>query len=1030
MATYYWVTPTGTTGTWDATTTTNWATSSGGAGSAGVPTSADNVVFDNLSYTGTYAVNVGTNAVAANITINAPNTGTVTITSGATAVITCYGSWLNAATGVAFSVTSGANITFAATATGKTVSTNGITLGATNVAFNGVGGGWTLSTTWLSTSSITLTNGSLNTNGQTVSCTILNSNNSNTRTLTLGSSTINLSNNLNLATTTGLTFSGASSTINITPASPTFSGGGLTYGTVNFTSASSCTSTITGANTFTNITQTSRSTTGLRTISLGADQTITGTLTLQTLGTPVAIQRTFVQSDTLGTRRNIYAANLAGMTDVDFRDINGSGAASWTGTRLGDCLNNSGITFPTGLVKYWNLAAGGNWSSNAWSLTYPAGAVSVDNFPLAQDTASIRDSGLNSGASITMDINWNLPSINFFRTLDATWACGTTNLSLYGFLALPFGGVFSVTGTSTATFFGQGVLKTITSNGYTFGALNITFNSVTGTISLYDALTTTGTTTLTSGTLTLNNNTLTTNIFSGSGSATRRINSGTGSFSITGNSTTVVSMGTTTNLTSDVPPLFLLTDSGSAGTRTVSVGISTNLSSAPDIYVTNGSDTFTTSGTSTVRNLVLTSGFTGTLGNATRNIYGNLTLHSGIATPSSGSLVTTFIGVGTHTIDSFGKPLDFPITFNGTGSWTLNQNMLVGPVASPSTRTLTINAGNIILNTYSITAGLIDASSSSTRSIAFGSSGKLVANGVGNINALLLNTSTGLTYTGTSRIEITGNPSAGTTRVISGPQASTGGSEANAMNLYITAGSDTVNLGTASRIYKTVDFTGFTGTWTSASNATIYGDLVLVSGMTYGATSTNGLIFASTSATPRTIATAGITFNCTITFNGVGGTWELQDALTIASTKALTLTNGTLKLKSGTTNTVGSFVTPGSNQIYLQATTLGVQATISAASGTNNATNITLRDSNATGGATWNAYNTFGTINAGNVTGWNFYIALTSASSTGTAGTVGTTRSPIALTGVQSTGQAGNVYTGWYTIPNDQSPVWTNITQS
>jgi hypothetical protein len=43
MATYYWV---GGSGTWDASATTNWSATSGGAGGAGVPTSADDVVFD------------------------------------------------------------------------------------------------------------------------------------------------------------------------------------------------------------------------------------------------------------------------------------------------------------------------------------------------------------------------------------------------------------------------------------------------------------------------------------------------------------------------------------------------------------------------------------------------------------------------------------------------------------------------------------------------------------------------------------------------------------------------------------------------------------------------------------------------------------------------------------------------------------------------------------------------------------------------------------------------------------------------
>ena len=61
MATRYWV---GGAGTWDATTTTNWSASSGGAGGASAPTSADNVIFNTLSNATAYAVTIGNNAVA------------------------------------------------------------------------------------------------------------------------------------------------------------------------------------------------------------------------------------------------------------------------------------------------------------------------------------------------------------------------------------------------------------------------------------------------------------------------------------------------------------------------------------------------------------------------------------------------------------------------------------------------------------------------------------------------------------------------------------------------------------------------------------------------------------------------------------------------------------------------------------------------------------------------------------------------------------------------------------------------------
>jgi hypothetical protein len=90
MATYYWV---GGTGTWDSTTTTNWAATSGGAGGAGVPTSADNVIFDDNSGTGTVSIET---AVCNDWTCTR-TTGTNIITFGGSFKIDVYGSitWSN-----------------------------------------------------------------------------------------------------------------------------------------------------------------------------------------------------------------------------------------------------------------------------------------------------------------------------------------------------------------------------------------------------------------------------------------------------------------------------------------------------------------------------------------------------------------------------------------------------------------------------------------------------------------------------------------------------------------------------------------------------------------------------------------------------------------------------------------------------------------------------------------------------------------------------------------------------------------------
>jgi hypothetical protein len=104
MADRYWV---GGAGTWNSSDTTNWSATSGGAGGASAPTSVDSVFFNSLSNATAYAVTVGTNANALDVTIAGPASGNVTFTRGATAVINCFGSWTNAATGVVFTTTAG-----------------------------------------------------------------------------------------------------------------------------------------------------------------------------------------------------------------------------------------------------------------------------------------------------------------------------------------------------------------------------------------------------------------------------------------------------------------------------------------------------------------------------------------------------------------------------------------------------------------------------------------------------------------------------------------------------------------------------------------------------------------------------------------------------------------------------------------------------------------------------------------------------------------------------------------------------------
>jgi len=501
MADRYWV---GGAGTWDATTTTNWSDTSGGAGGASAPTSVDNVIFNSASNATLYTVTIGTNAVCSDLTAAGPASGNVTFSLGATAVIDCYGSMTLPASGLVWTPTSGALVTFRATTTGKTVTTNGVNLGATNLTFDGVGGVWTLGSALAINSSsgvIRVLNGTFDTGlNYSVTSARLDSIGTETRAVNLNGSTFTAgsSNAINI-TTTGLTLNTGTSTYVCSNASPTFAGQGLTFYNVSFTSAAAGTTTITGANTFNNLTQTSMGTTGIKVVALGANQIVSGALTLGAANT--AIRRIQVQSSVIGTQRTITLnGSLAALADVDFRDIGAAGtvATPWTGTRLGNGLNNNNITLTAAKDVYWNLAAGGNWAVAGWALS-SGGAVSVNNFPLAQDKAIIENTGLNTSATITIDQAWWIGELDLSTRSNAMTLANTTRTPrIYKNVTLS--SAVTMTGTGVWSFVGQGTTQILDVNTATFTP-PITIDSPSGTLQVAENTTCSGAVTLTQGTL-------------------------------------------------------------------------------------------------------------------------------------------------------------------------------------------------------------------------------------------------------------------------------------------------------------------------------------------------------------------------------------------------------------------------------------------------------------------------------------------------------------------------------------------------
>ena len=904
MSTRYWV---GGSGNWDATTTTNWAASSGGAGGASAPTSADDVVFDANSNTGTSAFTVtvtGTSASPANCANFSTSAldGAMTLSLGATAQLSCYASMTLPATNFTWSGTAGCSVYFVSTSTGNTLTTNGVTLTNTISVFAGVGGAWTLGSALTVNSGVYVNAGTFNTNNFNITTSGLVRNiNTGATTINLGSSTITVSSVTPVSLiTTNLTFNAGTSTITCSNASPTITGG-VTFYNVSFTSTALGSVTITGANTFNNLTFAARAASGFGVVlfSTGVTNTVNGTLTLGSGTTGVA--RLQIRSATFSTQTTLSVATLAAITDIDFRDVVATGtSAPWSGTRIGDCGNNTNITGATPRTVYWNSAASANWNGAVWSTTSGNTGGTTTAFPLAQDTVIIDNAGLTTGNTITVNANWQMPTLDFStRSNAATFATGAQTLSLFGDYILS--SAITLTGTGLLTFLKYGGTQTITSAGIAFPQ-PVQCYVTSGTLRINGNLTLGSTLTFTHafGTLDLTNNgagnyTLTTGIFSSSNTNTRAIAFGTGNITITGSGTTILVLSTATNFTYTGTSNITCNYSGSTGSRTIGAprsSIGGTEANALNINITAGADNVNyVSSDQVIKNYNFT-GFSGSTG-LNEIIYGNLTLSSGMTI--GGASGPVFSGTsGTQQITTNGQTIDFPITQNGVGGTVQLQDALT----LGSTRTYTLTNGTLDLNSKTLTTGLFSSNNSNTRSIAFGT-GNITTIGSGTVWTTA--STTGFSYTGTPTVNISNNSATATT-------VSTGAlTEAQALNFNYTIGSYTLT--DTAAVYKTLNFTGFTGTIPN-SVRTIYGSAIFVAGMTLTA-GANATTFSATSGT-NNITTAAKTLDFPITQNGVGGTVQLQDNLTLGSTRTYTLTNGTLDINNKNIST-GLFNSNNSN---------------------------------------------------------------------------------------------------------------------
>jgi len=814
---------------------------------------------------------------------------------------TIYG---NLTLGTGQTVAAYTSLTFAATSTGKTITSNGVTLNGP-ATFDGVGGGWTLQDALnIGTNQITVTKGSFDTGNYNVTAGSISSSNSNIRSITLGTSTVTLNGQSPITfNSTELTFSGISSTINCThtAAIVNFLPDGQSFGTVNFTantfgySIGSSVNSPSPTITFINLNIPARDSVGVTPTYLGGDVVITSTLTVSSTE---LLNRTLLQSNQTGSPRVITAASTD-LSNVDFRYITGSGTATWSGTSLGDAGGNSLITFAAPKTVYWNRPGVSNWSSPGWALT-SGGTPDAANFPLVQDTCIVDDN--SAGSTLTLDQNWYIGTYDTtarstlftlsYGTTTTYW-CGSNNNMM---------GVSAGIG-CTLNYIGVNKIQLV---GYQ--PTNITnIDAYNSTIKVNVTNTGMGSLTLTNGTLDLNEYSLSLNSFSSSNSNTRSIMFGsTGYLKLEGTGT-IWNTATVTNLTTsglrrvDVTAVTSLTRTISAGVWSEDYAFSFN--------ITAGTGPVTFTANNRIKNLDFT-GFAGSWTNVALGIYGSLTVSTGM-TVAAGTNTVSFLSTYTgNTINPNGKTLGFPIVFNGLfGRWTLTGQLSTG---TTSTSTIRLAAGYLDLNGNNHSCPAFITNSNSARTLAF-NYGSLTLNGTGTVwDATNVYN---MTVTGTPIVNVT-NATATARTIIAGSP-----SESNSVSFNITAGTSST---TVTGNVRNLVFTGFAGTWPNSA-ITIYGNLTLSTGMTVTA-GAGVRTFASTSA-GKIITSSGKALGCPITFNGIGGEWTLADAINL-STYTLTLTNGSFST-SNFNVTAGSVSSSNSNTRSL---TLG-SSTITLSSG-------------------------------------------------------------------------------------------------
>jgi hypothetical protein len=405
--------------------------------------------------------------------------------------------------------------------------------------------------------------------------------------------------------------------------------------------------------------------------------------------------------------------------------------------------------------------------------------------------------------------------------------------------------------------------------------------------------------TLTNGTLELNSYSFTIfGIFSSNAaSGSRRIQmSGTGGKIVVNyNATaTVWDNSGVTNMSTDGNVLVQITGGAAGTTQTINCQVSGVNSISFQISITAGTLAFA-SGHSAKNVTFDNNTYTVAYGTTSPTLTGNFTISGTSPTFNTASSPWTFAAAsGTQTITTNTKALPFPLTFSGTATYSLGDNVNIS-----SAGTITLTTGTIELNSYTLTIpGIFSSTGSGVRKIQMsGTGGKIVLSSASAATIWDTGVVTNMTTDGNVLVQLTGGGA--TVKTINSGALS----EVNSISFQLSTTAGTVTF-TASNTVEdlTIDNNSFT---VSNIALTIYGSLIISGSSPTLTAGTNTWTFAATNS--RTITSSGKTLDFPVTFSGVGGTWALQGALTMGSTRTLTLAAGTFNLNGYTCTAAGGF---------------------------------------------------------------------------------------------------------------------------